>query len=297
MEQPIAEPEQNGFFDRHTIIGTVLLIVLSYLFILIPAAAATGFVCAFFRLGDYTDYLGFAVVPMALLVLLLYWIILRPHYKGILFRGFTRTLRCCPVILIYWLLLFLPDFLEGCYPHTFTLKVISIAVTAGFSEEVIFRGLPMSYLKRQLRSEKQVPLIVCITGIVFGLIHLTNILIGASVSASLVQFVTASFIGIFFGAVLMRGGNIFVPILLHSLHDMLILAFQEADEVSAVLSEEATGSDIIPTVLSVALGIFGFFLIRKSKRGEICRMWADTWSQSTENQPEIPAEPKNTMEV
>ena len=91
----------------------------------------------------------------------------------------------------------------------------------------------------------------------------------------------------------MRGGNILVPILLHSLHDALLLSMQEADEVTGILTEEATLSDIYPAVICAVLAVYGFFLIRKSKRGEICRMWAETWSQTTENLPEIPAETAN----
>ena len=85
--------------------------------------------------------------------------------------------------------------------------------------------------------------------------------------------------------------------LLHTLHDALLLSFMEADEVTAVIEEEATLSDIPVALICAALAAFGFFLIRRSKRGEICRMWAETWSQTTENLPELPAEPETKLEV
>jgi membrane protease YdiL (CAAX protease family) len=264
---------------------------------MIPASFVIGVVSVMMGLGDPTDYIFLGVIIMAPLTLLIHRLWFLPDFKGILFRGFLKTLRCCPVILLFWLVLCLPDFLEGNFPQTFNLKVISLSVTAGFSEEIIFRGLPLSYLKRQLRSEKQVPLIVIITGIIFGLTHLTNIFVGASVSASLVQGVVTICIGIFLGAVFMRGGNILVPMLLHTLHDMLMLSFMKADEVSAVLTEEASLSDISEVLLCAALAAFGFFLIRRSKRREICDMWAETWSQTTENRPETPAEPETLQEV
>ena len=155
----------------------------------------------------------------------------------------------------------------------------------------------MEMLPRVSSSLRSSPLIVTVTGVFFGLFHLTNIFLGASFSASLVQAVSASCIGVFFGAVLMRGGNLLVPILLHSAHDVLMLSFQNADEVSAILSEEAAPSDFLMTLPSIALAVFGFFLIRKSMRREICGMWTETWSQSTENRPELTAAPENTMEV
>lgn len=297
MEQSLSQTRQHPFFDRHTVLGTIVLILWAYFIVMIPASFVIGVVSVMMGLGDPTDYIFLGVIIMAPLTLLIHRLWFLPDLKGILFRGFLKTLRCCPVILLFWLVLCLPDFLHGNFPQTFNLKVISLSLTAGFSEEVIFRGLPLSYLKRQLRSEKQVPLIVIITGIIFGLTHLTNIFVGASVSASLVQGVVTICIGIFLGAVFMRGGNILVPMLLHTLHDMLMLSFMKADEVSAVLTEEASLSDISEVLLCAALAAFGFFLIRKSKRGEICRMWAETWSQTTANQPELPAESETLQEV
>ena len=291
MTQSPTQPKAHPFFDKHTVICTILLIIWAYFLVMIPAAIGTGIVCAVLRLGELQNYLFIGVAAMALVTLLVHRIWFQPEFKGILFRGFAKTLKCSAAILVFWLLLCLPDFLKGNFPQTFNLNVISLAVTAGFSEEVIFRGLPLSYLKRQLRSEKHIPLIVIITGAIFGLTHVSNILFGASVSASLVQGVTTTCIGIFLGAVFMRGGNIFVPMLLHALHDMLVLSFSPADEVSVTLTENATPEDFIATLICVGLAAFGLFLVRKSKRAEICRMWSETWSQTAEMQPEAPAEP------
>lgn len=289
MEQSFTEKKAHPFFDKHTVLGTIVLILWGYFIVMIPASFVIGIVAAILKLEDITHYLCFGVFIMAGVTLLIHKVWFKPELKGILFRGFLRTLRCCPVILPYWLLLLLPDLLKGEYPHTFNLEVFSLAFTAGVSEELIFRGLPGSYLKRQLRTENKVPLIVCITGVIFGLTHVTNMFFGASVSASLVQGITTSCIGIFLGAVFIRGGNILVPMLLHSLHDMLILSFQDADEVSAVVEREADLGDIPTVLLCMALAVYGFFLVRKSKRGEICEMWAETWSQTNENQPAEPA--------
>ncbi|MBR3448312.1 MAG: CPBP family intramembrane metalloprotease [Oscillospiraceae bacterium] len=297
MEQQLSPTRPHPFFDKHTILGTVVIILWAYCIVMFTAAFPITIICMFLGLGDPTDYLFLGIIVTAPLTLLIHRLWFIPDFKGILFRGFLKTLRCCPVILLFWLALCLPDFLHGDFPQTFNLKVISLSLTAGFSEEVIFRGLPLSYLKRQLRSEKQVPLIVIITGAIFGLTHLTNVFVGASVSASLLQGVTTTCIGIFFGAVFMRGGNILVPMLLHTLHDALLLSFMEADEVSAVLEEEASLNDIPTVLICAALAAFGFFLIRRSKRREICDMWAETWSQTTENLPENPAEPETLQEV
>ena len=286
---------KHPFFDKHTVLGTILLIIWGYFIVLFPASFVVGIVCAVLRCsGAANDYLGLGVAFTACFALLIHKIWFQPELKGILFRGFLKTLRLCPVILIFWLVICLPDLMAGNRPQTFTLKVFSLAITAGFAEEVIFRGLPLSYLKRQLRSEKHIPLVVCITSVLFGLTHVTNILFGASVSASLVQGVSTTCIGIFLGAVFVRGGNILVPMLLHTLHDFLLLSFESEEEVGIVLTEEAGVGDLLLIVICLALAACGFFLVRKSKRSEICAMWAETWSQTTESQPVIAAESENT---
>ncbi len=109
------------------------------------------------------------------------------------------------------------------------------------------------------------------------------------------QWAATTCIGIFLGAVFMRGGNILVPMLLHTLHDALILSFEDADEVSAIVEQDAETGDIFLVAVCIALAAYGFFLIRKSKRKEICEMWAETWSQQNENLPEAPAQPENAI--
>lgn len=286
-------PTEHKFFDRHIVLGVIFLIIWGFFIISVPAGMLTGIVCGILNIQNPTDYQFLAMLLLGCFALFIHKAWFKPELKGILFRGFLRTLRCCPVILLFWLLLCLPDFLSGNFPQTINLKSISLSVTAGISEEIIFRGLPLSYLKRQLRDEKHVPLIVFVTGALFGLSHLGNIVFGSSVSASIEQAVTTTGLGIFFGALFMRGGNIAVPILLHTLHDILMLSFDAPDEVSAVITREAELRDIPVMLICVGIGVFGFFLVRKSKRREICEMWAETWSQSTENKPVVPAETAN----
>lgn len=283
-------PKEHKFFDKHIILSVIFLILWGFFIISLPAGILTGIVCGILGIPNPSDYQGFAMLLLGCLALYIHKEWFKPELKSLLFRGFLNTLRCCPVFLLFWLLSCLPDLIQGAYPQTFNLKVLSLSLSAGISEEIIFRGLLLSYLKRQLREEKHVPLIVFVTGALFGLSHLGNILFGSTVSATLAQTVTTTCIGIFFSAVFMRGGNIGVPVLLHTLHDILMLSFAEADDVSAVITREANLMDIPVMLVCIGLGAFGFFLIRKSKRREICDMWAETWSQTTENTPAIPAE-------
>ena len=58
------------------------------------------------------------------------------------------------------------------------------------------------------------------TGVAFGFTHLSNAIQGDFLE-SLIQSALASMLGIFFGAIVIRTGNIWPCILAHGLHDLL----------------------------------------------------------------------------
>ena len=107
MAQSPTQPKAHPFFDKHTVICTILLIIWAYFLVMIPAAIGTGIVCAVLRLGELQNYLFIGVAAMALVTLLVHRIWFQPEFKGILFRGFAKTLKCSAAILVFWLLLFL----------------------------------------------------------------------------------------------------------------------------------------------------------------------------------------------
>lgn len=71
------------------------------------------------------------------------------------------------------------------------------SLMAGITEEVAFRELPISYMARQWRDEKKIPLMVIIPGLAFGLTHITNIF-GSKPTDTLAQVVISIFFGVFF---------------------------------------------------------------------------------------------------
>ena len=83
---------------------------------------------------------------------------------------------------------------------------------AGVTEEIAFRELPISYMARQWRDEKKIPLMVIIPGTAFGLTHLSNI-VGSKPTDTLAQVALSMLFGIFFSAVYVRTGSIWAVLI------------------------------------------------------------------------------------
>jgi membrane protease YdiL (CAAX protease family) len=79
-----------------------------------------------------------------------------------------------------------------------TVAALGMAIAAGFYEETIFRGVTVPIGMRYIKSEKRVGILVLISALVFGLMHIGNIVNGASIQMGIAQGIATTFAGIFF---------------------------------------------------------------------------------------------------
>ena len=94
----------------------------------------------------------------------------------------------------------------------------------GWTEEIVFRGLILNlFLDRFSKTKKGILGAVILSGVIFGAVHVTNILTGAAVESACVQAVTAAVLGILFGAVYVRSRNLWLVMLYHALIDFASL--------------------------------------------------------------------------
>lgn len=87
-----------------------------------------------------------------------------------------------------------------------------LAITSGFVEEVIFRGLMLRAF--QPRGEWKA---VLITAAIFGFTHLMNIFAGYDPLYAVIQVAYALAIGFCFGAMAIKGGVIWPLVIIHAL--------------------------------------------------------------------------------
>ena len=178
-------------------------------------------------------------------------------------------------ILLYWGVYFGIAYTVISGNFTFgipTYDDVIFTVGAGVCEEISFRAIGISYMKRQRKGEKHILPILLFTSVTFGLIHITNALMNGHVGYCFIQAGMASLLGIFFGAVFMRTGNIIPCIFAHGLHDFLVSAFEVNRH-----GEIPVAVMVLSVVCEALLAIWGLYLIRKAKQPEIEALWDEKW--------------------
>ena len=140
----------------------------------------------------------------------------------------------------------------GGAPNAITVPVLLIGLAPAVFEEVLFRGIFISNLKKRFSSPAA---IVLISAAVFSLVHLTNIS-GMDMVSLLLQLIMALVVGIVFGAIYLYTGDLVSVIVAHFAVD--------------VLGEIFCGGETTPYYFFVILAalwifetVYGFLLVRK----------------------------------
>lgn len=119
----------------------------------------------------------------------------------------------------------------GIHLHDSWLQILLQGIVlagAGFSEEILFRG----FLLRALMN-KSPKAAVLVSSLLFGVLHLSNLLAGAGLMETLFQVIYASFFGLMCAMFVVRTGNILPCIICHALENVTSLFLPE--DVSAPL--------------------------------------------------------------
>lgn len=182
--------------------------------------------------------------------------------KGISAGGFL----CVSMVLVFISFL-LNDFsVEKVLPiSNIMIFVLSMLVT-GFTEEIIFRGVIYHTINEcfDTHSKKSVYISIIISSIIFGLMHMSNIISGVSVTGALVQSACAFGVGLYLCAIYVRCNNIWSVIILHGLNDIVsslkVGVLGEGDVVSDV--SDYNLSKLIIIFIYIALSMY---ILRDSK--------------------------------
>lgn len=106
-------------------------------------------------------------------------------------------------------------------PNIINLVLLSLAI--GLTEEFMCRGwLQNEFIERFGESRRKVILSICLSGFIFGLLHLFN-LSTVGLFSTLLQILSVTAAGVFLGAVYYRTKNIWSVVLLHALYDFSML--------------------------------------------------------------------------
>ena len=201
------------------------------------------------------------------------------------FKGVFKTSHLATGLAFIWLAFafkFFGAYFAGLASSGFyfkpTVTALAMAIAAGFYEETIFRGVTVPIGMRYFKSEKRVGILVLISALVFGLMHIGNIMNGASIQMGIAQGIATIFAGIFFVAAYLRTGNILIPIFMHGIYDYMCFVTDPTLENGIMANDIGTSALMLAVLVDVIAGIWGLYLIRPAKRAEIHAIWDDKWA-------------------
>ena len=219
--------------------------------------------------------IGAAVGALAAAGLFKLWF--RPDFKGcVRVKGLlTGILLLLPVLVIHYIGSIVSWSIFGTGS---VLLAFLAAFAPGFSEEVAFRGLGVANYMRTIKTGKQIKVIFWLSSLVFGLIHVANILAGGDPLSCAGQAVYAIGIGMALGAVYLRTGNLLPCILGHMSLDFMEFIRGDLSQSGGLMTTTGIGDWI--SYLAAAVGaVLGLWLIRSKYHPEIIELWNDKWSK------------------
>jgi membrane protease YdiL (CAAX protease family) len=138
------------------------------------------------------------------------------------------------------------------------LKIATLAVIPAICEEWFFRGFLLSSLRQKLAAWQA----VLLTGLLFGAFHVV-----VREGLFLERIVPTAFLGLILGAMCVRTGSLWPGMLLHSLHNSLLLSLEAYEKQLSSLGWSGGERTHLPwTWLAIAAGM--------TIAGTICVVWA-----------------------
>ncbi len=273
------EQKRHVVFDHRAmtcVFSLVLFLVIELLVTLITdMAGIDGF------LGKVPLMRAVCIVS-AVLMCLFFELRFRGQFEGMFKWSGRGLLLIAPCLLLAWANIYdLVDLVFDGGQISSVPMSLFMAAAAGISEEVVFRGVPACNWMRVARGERDILRCTIFTSLVFGLVHGTNALAGAALSASLFQMFYAACLGILFCAVLLRTGSIWPLIIMHTFIDFT--AFLGIDLSHAGLLTEGLTIDMeffVTLQTALAVAAWGLYLIRPEKRPEIVALWDKKWHKA-----------------
>ena len=240
--------------------------------------AATSLVCALaasFNSSDFVQYLLISAAGILCMLAQKWWF--APAFKGV-FRAevpLRETGLLCVPFLIQLLLSWLLNVMDhGLFFRATALSVV-MALSAGFGEEAMFRGLAVPIGMRYLRGRNRILITALVTSVVFGLSHLGNAKGGNVIG--IVQAVATIGSGLLYAAVFLRTGSIMVTVAMHFLIDWMYFVTNPALQNGEMANMGVTTAVIISCIVDLSMSAVGLWLIRPAVREKIEAVWQNKW--------------------
>ncbi|MBQ6334546.1 MAG: CPBP family intramembrane metalloprotease [Erysipelotrichaceae bacterium] len=229
------------FGIKHPILFEILLIVVGFVLAVVFSIPAS---ILYFD-NDTTMAISRILSGVFLFVVFLYCFRLKKQFSGL-------KIALPAFLFVLWNVV--NCFLTGGHVSVPSGYELIQAIAPAAFEEVIFREISIYHLKE---SGKSPITVMIISALLFGAIHLTNI-VGGQILQTLVQCGYATVIGLVFAAIYIRSDDLFTLMIIHFLIDFFNRVF--------------VGSTTTPYYLLIAFfillageAVYAFYLVSKKK--------------------------------
>jgi membrane protease YdiL (CAAX protease family) len=129
--------------------------------------------------------------------------------------------------------------------------VLFFTIAVGFNEEIYFRGLALKFMEEKGRKKA-----IIWTSIVFGVLHLANVLNGKNALYLILQMIFAFLVGFVLAEIVSITKSLWIVIIWHAAHDY----------ISSITSDALDKTALV--ILAIQVGILSVYVIciwRRSK--------------------------------
>lgn len=247
---------------------------------LTPLLTFSAFLFAFIVLGrmgsiyildhytdDYTIHSSFDIIMNIILGLISYYFIKK--YELIELAGLRKNKKLLHIgILLFplYLVALNASFADEITSSNLLRDIIvltGLCLSIGFSEELALRGFLQSYLiKNYATTQKQLFWSLLGAALIFGILHLVKF--DKGIYGELSQVAFATFIGVMFGAILLRTKRLWPLIVLHALIDFAAKIDTIGTPFTLEISKPTSlSSAIVIALLVLPCFLFGWLILRK----------------------------------
>lgn len=160
------------------------------------------------------------------------------------------------------------------------LLLLLACLMVGFAEEFTFRGfLQPLFIKKHISKRNGIFLGVLFPALFFGTSHLLNFTVNDNIPQVIGQSIYATFIGFFFGVILLKTNKLIPLAITHGLINFFFLInslpnLNNKTEVNSVSTIDITLADqisaaIVPLFIFLPLFIIGLILLRKITKEQV----------------------------
>lgn len=268
--------------EKLPILAALLLVLVSLLLELVIVSVLQKTGLSSIVSSSSVDYIASIAAAVLFLILMRLWY--APQYQGTLKSGLSakETFFVTLPLIVYSLVVTVIGLIQYSFYFNPTFENLLMGLTAGFSEEVLFRVTCIPLCMGFLRFKNRDMLVPIVTGLVFGVLHIGNIANGASVANGIIQVIVTALMGVYYGALFVSTGSAMPGIIMHSIYDFLCFAGDPTLTSGIMTGSLATWEIVYNIVLAAAMAACGIFILKKIGRERILQIWREKWSQASD---------------